>query len=117
MILADTMSRKELQAQYREREVIGGVFAIRNLVNDKLLVGTTADLPGSKNRFEFSQKTNSCTYLKLQSDWDKYGCEQFAFEVLEELKKGEAQATEEFKADIEVLKDMWIEKLSDGDLY
>jgi len=42
--LKDIMSRKELQAQYREREMIGGVFAIRNLANDKLLVGTTADL-------------------------------------------------------------------------
>lgn len=115
--MADTVSRKELQAQYREREVIGGVFAIRNLANGKLLVGTTADLPGSKNRFEFSQKTNSCTYLKLQSDWDRYGSEQFAFVVLEELKKGEMQTDEEFKADIDVLRDMWLEKLSGSDLY
>jgi hypothetical protein len=37
--------------------------------------------------------------------------------VLEELKKGEKQSTEDFKDDIESLREMWLEELSGKDLY
>jgi hypothetical protein len=55
--------------------------------------------------------------MKLQSDWNKQGSEQFVFEVLEELKKNETQTMDEFKADIALLKEIWLEKLADNDLY
>jgi hypothetical protein len=55
--------------------------------------------------------------MKLQKDWSKQGGEQFVFEVLEELKKGETQTAEEFTADIGILKEMWLEKLSDREFY
>ena len=110
-------TRKELQAQYKEREVIGGVYVIRNLASNRLLVEATADLQGIKNRFSFSQKTGSCVYQKLQKDWMASGGDGFALEVLEELGKGEAQTQAEFKADIDILKDMWLEKLSGENFY
>ena len=55
--------------------------------------------------------------MKLQSDWNKQSGGQFDFEVLEELKKGETQTLEKFKADIDFLKEMWLYKLPDRDLY
>lgn len=110
-------TKKELQAQYKEREIIGGVYIIKNMLNQKALFVATTDLQGSKNRFDFSQKTGSCIDLKLQSDWDKQGGGQFVFEVLEELKKGETQTAEEFKADIEILKEIWLDQLPDIDFY
>lgn len=113
----DGKSKKELQAQYKEREVVGGVYIIRNTLNNKILLKAEANLQGSKNRFEFSQKTGSCVDMKLQNDWNKDGGEHFVFEVLEELKKGETQTSKEFKADIDVLKEIWLDKLSDRDLY
>jgi len=115
--LKDKITKKELKAQYKEREIIGGVYAIKNTLNSKMLLDSATDLQGSKNRFNFSQKTGSCVYMKLQSDWNKQSGEQFVFEVLEELKKGETQTLEEFKADIDFLKEMWLDKLSDRDLY
>ena len=115
--MKDNKSRKELLAQYKERDVVGGVYVIRNILNNKLLLGAAADLQGIKNRFDFSQKTGSCVDLKLQSDWSKQGGEQFVFEVLEELKKGETQTVESFNADIDLLKEIWLEKLSDKDFY
>ena len=111
------MRKNELQAQYKEREIIGGVYSITNMSNQKMLLTATTDLQGRKNRFEFSQKTGSCVEMKLQSDWNKQGGGQFVFEVLEELKKGESQTAEEFRADIDVLGAMWLEKLSDRDFY
>ena len=117
MVLADNISKKELQSLYRDREIIGGVFAIKNTMNDKLFIEATTDLRGIKNRFEFSQKTGSCTHMKLQSDWGKYGGDIFVFEVLEELAKNSMQTNDEFKADVNYLKAMWLEKLSGRDLY
>ena len=116
-MLKDNQTKKELLSQYRQREVIGGVYAIRNTLNDKILLKADTNLQGSKNRFDFSQKTGSCIDLKLQNDWNKQGGGQFVFEVLEELKKGETQTAVDFKADIGVLLELCLDKLSGKDLY
>ena len=115
--MKDTQTKKEIIAQYKDREIIGGVYSIRNTENNKMLLGAATDLHGIKNRFEFSRKTGSCVDPKLQSDWNECGSEHFVFEVLEELRKGEAQTVEDFRADISVLKEMWFEELADRDLY
>jgi len=109
--------KKELQSQYAERDIIGGVYMIRNTQNNKLLIDAATNLHGSKNRFEFAQKTGSCVYLKLQKDWTEHRGSQFVLEVLEELKKGENQTQAEFKNDINLLMELWREKLSNDDFY
>ena len=116
-ILKDSKTKKELQAQYKERRIIGGVYVIKNTHNNKLLLETSTDLQGSKNRFEFAKKTGSCIHMKLQTDWTEQGSSEFIYEVLEELEKGEEQSSAEFKADIDLLKEMWLEKLSNRKLY
>ena len=108
------INKKEILAQYKEREVIGGVYAIKNIQNGKLLLESATDLQGSKNRFEFSLKTGSCVSMKLRNDW-KNGT--FVFEVMEEIKKGETQTDAEFKSDVDALKEMWAEKFSAQELY
>jgi hypothetical protein len=115
--LKDNNTKKEIIAQYKKREIIGGVYAIKNTLNNKLLLGAVTDLQGTVNRFEFSKKTGSCVDLKLQNDWNTQGGERFVFEILEELKKGETQTEAEFKADIDALKEMWLENLAGRDLY
>jgi hypothetical protein len=112
-----TNAKKELISQYKEREVIGGVYVIRNTLNNKALFAATTDLRASKNRFDFSQKTGSCVDSKLQTDWSRQGGAAFVFEVLEDLNKGEKQSKEDFKDDIEVLEEMWLEELSGKDMY
>jgi hypothetical protein len=113
----DSNRKKELQAQYAEREIIGGVYVVRNTLNNKLLLDAATDLKASKNRFEFARKTGVCVYLPLQKDWEEQRGGQFVFEVLEELKKSETQTQAEFKADIGLLKELWSERLSNEDLY
>ena len=110
-------SRKELTRQYKERTKLGGVYLIRNTLSGKALFDSTADLQGSRNRFEFARKTGSCIDLKLQTDWAAQGGDAFVFETLEELKQGEGQTDAGFKADIALLKEMWLEKLSGEELY
>jgi hypothetical protein len=77
-------SKEKLQ-EYKERKQIGGVYAIKNSINGKILLLSTADLKGIKNRFEFSIATNNCINHKLQKDWNEFGKNVFSFEVLEEL--------------------------------
>lgn len=113
----DKLSKKELLAKYKERKVVGGVFAVRNSANNKMLVQSATNLQAAKNQFEFSQQTGGFTHMKLQEDWKKYGNSVFTYEVLEELEKKETQTDKEFSEDIKVLEQMWLEKLSSYDLY
>ncbi|MDR0647860.1 MAG: GIY-YIG nuclease family protein [Synergistaceae bacterium] len=105
-------ARKELKQRYEQRKIVGGVFLIKSTQGGKTLLDATTDIRGSRNRFDFSQKTGSCTYMRLQEDWKKWGADSFVFEVLEEHEKGDAQTMEEFQSDISVLKDLWVEKFS-----
>ncbi|MDR1564711.1 MAG: GIY-YIG nuclease family protein [Oscillospiraceae bacterium] len=107
------MERKELIQQYKGREQIGGIYAIKNLKLDKWYVDCAADLKGIKNRFEFF----GSTHLKVAPDYQAQKGEGFVFEALEELKKGEAQTDKEFKEDLALLKEMWLEKLSEQSMY
>ena len=115
--MGDTPDKKELQNRYKEREIVGGVYAIKNTLNNKVFLEAATDIRGIKNRFEFAQKTGSCIHVKLQSDWDKCGGGQFAFEVLEELQKGDTQTAEGFKADLMLLKEMWLVTMSGTEFY
>jgi len=110
--------KKKILAQYKERERIGGVYLIRNTLNNKILLDAATDLQSIRNRFEFAQKTGSCVNPKLQKDWLEHGCGAFLLEVPEQLVKGNTQTDAEFKADIEFLKEIWLDKLSiSEDLY
>lgn len=113
----DQENKKRIAAEYKERKVIGGICAVKNTANGKLLLLTAPDIPGMRNRFEFSQKMNSCINLKLQKDWTEYGNDSFCFEVLEELKKKEDQTSKEFSEDLKVLEEMWREKFEAAQLY
>jgi hypothetical protein len=109
-------TKKELQAAYKERQVLGGVYALKNTGSGKRLIDATVDLQGIKNRFEFMKKTGSCMNLKLQQDWTSKD-PPFVLEVVEELEKGQTQTQEEYLADLDTLKEMWLEKLAAADLY
>ena len=113
----DKKTKKEIQAEYKERGIIGGVYVIKNTLKNKLYLDTATDLQGSKNRFEFAVKTGSCVHPKLQVDWAEQKAKHFSFEVLEELVQGENQSMADFKDDVEVLKQIWLEKLTGENFY
>jgi hypothetical protein len=115
-VITDSHRKKEIQAAYKERTVTGGVYAIRNTATGKALIDVTADMRGMANRFAFMKKTGSCVNPKLQADWIA-DAPPFAFEILEELKKDRAKPDAEFKADLALLKELWLEKMGGADLY
>ncbi|MCL2487437.1 MAG: GIY-YIG nuclease family protein [Oscillospiraceae bacterium] len=113
----DNLSKKELQAQYREREIIGGVYVIQNTLQNKLLMDIDVNLRSSRNRFNFAVMTGSCVHPKLRTDWVEQKGQHFIFKTLEEIKKQESQSISEFKGELELLQQMWLEKLAGETFY
>ena len=107
------MDKRELRERYRQREVVGGVYAIKNTVLDKWFVDSTPNIGAARNRFSFFGDAN----LKIKADFTAQNGQGFDFVVLEELTKGETQTDAEFKADLAVLKDMWLGKLEGQEIY
>jgi hypothetical protein len=113
----DRQNKKELLTSYKERKIIGGVCAIKNTINGKMLVSAVVNLEGYKNRYEFSKSVGGCIHPKLKNDWEEYGADAFNFEVLEELEKSETQTEKEFGEDLKVLEEHFLEKVGVGKLY
>ena len=107
----DKQSKKDFSEKYKTRVVIGGVYGIRCTGTNQLWIHKTSDMQGSKNRHAFSITTKSCPEPGMLTDWKRYGPEAFSFEVLEELTKSETQNTKEFSDDLDVLLEMWRDKL------
>lgn len=115
--MTDKNRKRELAAQYRQRNLVGGVYIMRNTRTGRILLDWDGDLQGSKNRFSFMQATDSPPSMKLRQDWERYGKSAFEFEVLDEVKMQPTQSSEEFYEELKTLSELWREKLSDCDFY
>lgn len=62
-----------------------GIYQIRNLVNDKVYIGSAVDFGKRWNSHICSLNDQHHHSQKLQRAWDKYGIDAFKFEILEEL--------------------------------
>lgn len=108
--------KKELKSAYKSRPVTGGICCIYCKNNNRRLLQSTRNIEGLRNRFTFAMKIKSCPDPLLLEEWKEFGNDAFTFEVLEEIAKREEQTDKEFTADIEVLYEMWLEKLQQSDL-
>jgi hypothetical protein len=102
--------KKRLKQEYQQNHRQTGVFQIRNLVNGKVFVGSGLDLPGIMNRHRFELTLGEHRNSKLQTEWNEFGSESFAFEVLDQLTPREAPAADS-RADLASLEELWLEKL------
>lgn len=72
-----------MEAIYNGNSLKSGVYQIRNLVNDKLYVGSAKEF---KNRYKthLNSLAKGTHYNKhLQASFNKYGTDAFVFEILE----------------------------------
>ena len=105
------MDRKAMLRQYKETPRPAGVFAVRNTREDRMLVGTSPDLPGMLNRQRFQLEMGSHPDKALQADWNRLGPDVFVFEVLDELEHRDDGA-DKLNEELAVLRDEWVERLS-----
>lgn len=108
---ADKMkTRKEIHREYKERVKPSGVFQVKNLVNGKVLLGSSLNLEGPLNKHRFMLKINSHPNKELQKDWNELGPEQFVFEILETIPIKD-DPNFNLKDELTLLEEIWLEKL------
>jgi len=103
--------RKALVQQYLETPRPAGVFGVRNTRSGRVLLGSSANLPGVLNRQRFQLENGSHPDKELQADWNELGPDAFAFETLDLLKPSDTPDCDPTE-DLRALKAMWLEKLA-----
>lgn len=103
-------SRKELKQDYRERERRAGVFQVKNIVNGKILLGSSLNLDGPLNAHKFTLTIGGHRNKALQNDWNTFGPEAFVFEILEEVKPSDDPHFN-LGDELTLLEEIWLEQL------
>jgi hypothetical protein len=78
-------NKKRLKEEYKKNPGPMGVFLIRNMVNERILVGVGMDLAGIINRHKFQLTTGIHQNARLQTEWNEFGSSNFAFEIVDQL--------------------------------
>jgi hypothetical protein len=110
--LVDKARRKALTEQFEQAAPVAGVYRIANQRTGKLLLGSTPNLAGLRNRFEFARSTESAAALdpRLREEIARYGFDAFTFEALDTLEVEPAMTREQIAADLATLEALWREK-------
>ena len=103
-------NNKELKKAYQQTPRQMGVFQICNLVNDKVFIAMSLNLPGIINRHRFDLEKGSHRNTQLQKDWHEYGSEKFIFEILDELTPSD-DPSRDYREELLFLEDLWLDKL------
>jgi len=109
-------TKKELKEEYKQLEIPMGVFQIKNIKNNKVLIDYSIDMESKWNRHKMELKFGKHRNIDFQKDWNEYGEENFIFEVLSKLKKNEEENTN-YNKELKILKDMVIEELNIDNIY
>jgi hypothetical protein len=101
--------KKELKREYQQNHPPMGVCQIRNIVNGKILIGSSLNLTGALNSPKFQLNAGSHPNKTLQAEWREFGSESFVFEILDELTATEGPG-HDYRADLAFLEEFWLEK-------
>jgi len=79
-----------------KREIISGVYKIRNIINGKLYIGSSFNIykRWTNHKKDLKDKKHQ---LKLQNAWNKYGEQNFIFELIEVVDISECNTKLEIK--------------------
>lgn len=105
------MDKKQAKLDYKLSLRPMGIYQIRNLVNGKVWINSSVNLPGSFNGDLV--KLNGGPHhpsRSLLAEWKEFGESNFVFEILEEVFP-RSDPGYDYKADLSFLKDLWLEKL------
>ncbi len=104
------IDKKEVKKNYKQTAPPMGVYQIKNLVNGKIFIGSSKNIPGRINRHKFALQFGSEEIKELLIDYKEYGEKNFSFDILDQLKPKDEPGYD-YTEDIEVLEELWIEKL------
>lgn len=106
--------RKALIAEYKQNPPPAGVVQITNRATGKMFITSGTDAQAKLNSHKAQLTFGSHRNKALQDDWNRFGPEQFSFEVLEFLDQNPDldYASQE---EVTILEDIWLEKLEPYD--
>jgi len=99
---------------YKETPTPMGVYKITNLVNGKVFIGSSLNIPGklNSNRFQLIHKSHQ--NKELQQDWNQYGADAFSFETAESINPDKI-AKENWRDAVAKLEEKWLDTVSPYD--
>lgn len=104
-------TRKELKNKYKQMELPMGVFQVRNIINNRVLIDSSTDMPSKWNRHKMELRFGDHRNHALQKDWNGNGENSFVFEILSELKR-ENKEDINYRKGLQALQEMVIEELN-----
>ncbi len=87
--------RKAAVDAYKQRKVVGGVYAVSCVATGEKWLGGANDLGTVKNRIWFSLGTGRSPWPAMQKAWNAHGADAFAFAEVERLKDDLAPSARE----------------------
>ncbi|WP_063845930.1 DUF2087 domain-containing protein [Paenibacillus sp. FJAT-27812] len=124
----DKEKRKQLTAEYQERERSMGVYQIKNNANGKIFVGGSTNLDALWGKEQFVLNMDTHSNRELQKEWKQFGGENFSFLILETVKleqkirydykdvldpegRQPVDLVRQYNREVGELKEQWVEKL------
>jgi hypothetical protein len=77
--------KKAAIAAYKERKVIGGIYAVRCRPTGRQWIGWAPNLSTIQNRLWFALRLGTSPHRALQAAWNEIGGENFVLEEVERL--------------------------------
>lgn len=85
-----------------------GVYQIKNIANAKVLIGTSSNLKNRWLTLRMQLEANRHPNAELQKDWNKFGLENFTYDVIEQK---ECKDIVNINWELENMEKAWLEKL------
>lgn len=105
---------KELKKEYKQLKFKSGVYQIRNKENNKIFIGSNSDLNAAWNSNKFQLEIGAHRNKSLQQDWNRFGAENFIYEILDEIKISEDK-TVDVKKELSDLEQIYLDELKPYD--
>jgi hypothetical protein len=103
-------TKKEMKEAYQDMKFPAGVYQIKNVNNNKVLVDCSSNLTAIWNRHQAQLRFGSHRNADLQRDWNELGQENFVFEILGEIND-EGLTARKKEQELTTLKELWVEKI------
>ena len=107
-------THKEMKAEYKQMKFRMGIFQIRNIVNNKILIGRNLQLDNEWNSHRFQLNAGMHRNEILQKEWKEYGAENFVFEIIDVIEESNDKP-HDYAKEIKVLEELYLEKLQPYD--
>jgi hypothetical protein len=107
----DKQQRAEIRAAYKKATPPAGVFIIKNNITGKILLGSSLNLNGPMNRIKFELALGEHKNQPLQDDWNRYGEDNFSFEILDQLEPSDDPAYN-LSDELTALEELWLAELA-----